>query len=521
MTPREKEIRQKLKDNFQHYALKCLKIRSKSGVVIPFVLNKAQLYIHELVEQQRRETGKVRAIILKGRQQGCSSYIEGRFYWRVTHNIGFQAFILTHALDATDNLFKMAQRYHENCPALVKPTVRTSNAKELIFDKLDSGYKIGTAENKSVGRSSTIQLFHGSECGFWNNANEHAKGIMQAVPNEQNTEIFLESTANGVGNYFHEQWQQAEAGMNDFIPIFVPWFWDDGYKVSVTQDFKPTDDEYDLILHHNLSHEQLAWRRIKINELSAGGGDGTKFFAQEYPCNAQEAFNQVDDDVFIPARISVAAANMEAEKYGPLLIGVDPARFGDDRTAIIRRRGRVLFGKKTYLKHDTMQIAGICHNIIVNERPTKMFIDVGGLGAGVYDRLLELGHDQIIVAVNSAVKATDEHRFYNKRSEMWGTFKEWLQDLPVSIPNDNELLSDISSVRYKFDSKGRLIIEKKEDMKKRGVRSCDIADAICMTFFYPVSAYNSVRLESDKKAQMITKSFRTANKIKSRIYQRN
>ena len=170
----EKAIRQRLKDDFVHYASKCLRIRTKSGSIETFALNKAQLYIHEQLEKQKGETGKVRALILKGRQQGVSTLIGGRFYHKVSHHFGMQAFILTHALDATQNLYKMAQRYYENTPAPVKPQVTTSNSKELIFGVLDSGYKLGTAENKAVGRSSTIQLLHASEVAFWNNAAEHA-----------------------------------------------------------------------------------------------------------------------------------------------------------------------------------------------------------------------------------------------------------------------------------------------------------------------------------------------------------
>ena len=133
MDERERKIRQKLKDDFVHFANKCLKIRSKEGQIHPFTLNRAQLYIHAKLEEQKRSTGKVRAVILKGRQQGCSTLVGGRFYHQVIHRYGAQAFILTHAMDATQNLYKMAQRYYENTPALIKPEVTTSNAKELIF----------------------------------------------------------------------------------------------------------------------------------------------------------------------------------------------------------------------------------------------------------------------------------------------------------------------------------------------------------------------------------------------------
>ena len=124
----------------------------------------------------------------------------------------------------------MAARYHEHCPELVKPQTGATNAKELSFDTLDSGYRVATAGSKGVGRSQTIHYFHGSEVAFWPNANEHSAGALQAVPNENETEIILESTANGLGNYFHEQWQQAEAGIGDYIAIFIPWFLHQEYR---------------------------------------------------------------------------------------------------------------------------------------------------------------------------------------------------------------------------------------------------------------------------------------------------
>jgi hypothetical protein len=166
LTTRERRIRLKLRDDFAYYAAKCLKIRSKSGAIEPLILNRAQLHVHERLEAQKATTGRVRALILKGRQQGCSTYVEGRYYHRVSHGRGLRAFILTHEDAATQNLFEMVTRYHEHCHPLVKPSTGSANAKELNFDGLDSAYKVGTAGTKGVGRSSTLQLFHGSEVGF-------------------------------------------------------------------------------------------------------------------------------------------------------------------------------------------------------------------------------------------------------------------------------------------------------------------------------------------------------------------
>jgi hypothetical protein len=493
MDQREKQIRQRLKDDFTHYANKCLKIRTKSGSIEPLELNKAQEYIHSRLQEQKERTGKVRALILKGRQQGCSTYVGARFYHHVTYNFGCQAFIMAHEKDATNNLYEMAKRYYEYTPDLVKPQLSKSNAKELVFGKLSSGYKLGTAENKKVGRSATIQLLHGSEVAFWNNSDEHAKGLLQAVPNAINSEIILESTANGVGNYFHTEWQKAESGVSDFIAIFVPWFWQSEYTETVESNFKRTPEEEDLAQFYDLSDEQLTFRRKKIIQLSVNGADGAKAFCQEYPMCAAEAFVLTGEDNYIDASIVQLARKTELpthyqRSYGPMVLGVDPARFGDDRTAIIRRRGRIAYKLESHIKQDTMQVAGIVYQIIINENPAKVCIDSGGLGAGVIDRLRELApNPEIIVPVNFGGKPLNSLKYKNKKAEMWGEMREWLaqDDEPVQIPDSDELQSDLCNTKYRVDSSNRLEMESKEHQKRRGIRSSDMADALALTFAVP------------------------------------
>lgn len=484
MTPKEKEIRQRLKDDFEHYAPRCLKIRTKAGKVLPFELNEAQKYIHKRVEEQRAKTGKVRAIILKGRQQGCSTYVEGRFYWRVSHSKGVRAFILTHEEDATNNLFELAERYHENCPALVKPSAGASNAKELYFDKLDSGYKVGTAGNKAVGRSSTVQLFHGSEVGFWPNAQQHAAGIIQAIPDEPGTEAFLESTANGIGNYFHQQWQAAESGESEYIAIFVPWYWQPEYKKAVPTGFRLTAEEQEYKDAYKLTLEQMAWRRAKIVELK----DET-LFKQEYPATAAEAFQVSGQDPYIKSETVMKARKAEAEPYGDKKLGVDPARFGDDRTSICFRQGRKVHWIRSYSKKSTMEVAGLVLQAIKEIGADQVAIDVGGLGAGVYDRMTELVDQSQtqLVQVNSSNSPLDETKYTNKRAEMWGEIREWLEKQPAQIPDSDELQADLTQIRYAYDSSNALKMERKEEMKKRGFRSPDTADALGLTFAEPVN----------------------------------
>jgi hypothetical protein len=262
LSQRERAIRQRLRDDLAHYAARCLKIRTKAGKIEPLLFNRMQKHLHSRIKvHAHQNAGRVRVLILKARQQGCSTYVGARFYHKATHARGQQVFILTHEQDATDNLFDMAVRFHEHCPELVKPHTGAANAKELVFDRLDSGYSVGTAGSKAVGRSKTLQLFLGSEVAHWPNARDHFAGVMQAVPDLPGTEVILESTGHGVGGEFHERWQQAEAGIGDYEAIFVPWFWSDEYRREVPPGLVLDDEELECM-------QCTAWSSIKWS----GGG---------------------------------------------------------------------------------------------------------------------------------------------------------------------------------------------------------------------------------------------------------
>ena len=338
-------LRRRLATDYQFFAAERLRIRSKGGAIEPLVFNRAQRHIHAELEAQRAATGKVRALILKGRQQGCSTYVGGRYYHRATHARGLKVFILSHEEQATKNLFEMVERFHDNWPD--RPATGVANASELYFDVLDSGYKVGTAGNRGVGRSATLQLLHGSEVAFWPHAQTHVAGVLQAVPDEAGTEVILESTANGVGNMFHKMWRDAEAGLSGYIAVFVPWYWQDEYRRPLEGGPRSgpgmlTAEEHDYAVRYGLDDEQMAWRRMKIAEL----GDAD-LFAQEYPATAAEAFRMSGHDSFIAPALLARARTASCEPSGPLVIGYDPAWLGGalgDRPGqagqAVRRRGR-------------------------------------------------------------------------------------------------------------------------------------------------------------------------------------
>jgi hypothetical protein len=487
MTERERTIRLRLKNDLEYYSTR-LKIRTKAGAVAPLVFNRAQKYIHSRLEEQRARTGRVRALILKGRQQGCSTYVGARFYHRTTHGRGLRTFILTHEDAATQNLFEMVNRYHEHCPALVKPSTGAANAKELNFDRLDSGYKIGTAGTKGVGRSSTLQLFHGSEVAFWPHAETHASGVLQAIADAPGTEVILESTANGLGNLFHKMWRDAENGVSDYQAIFVPWYWQDEYRKAVPANFSPDDEELEYAEMYGLDDEQLSWRRAKIVELK-----DPVLFKQEYPATAAEAFQMSGHDSYIPPALVAKARKTVCEPFGPLVIGFDPAWMGADRASMAFRRGRCVLKVESKSKLDTMQGAGWAKQVIDQHQPKRMFIDVGGVGAGVYDRLREMGYGDIVRAVNFGSSPLEPERPdgggpLNRRAEMWMKSKEWLEDpAGAQIPDSDSLQADACGPSYKWDSSTRLKLESKEDMRRRDVPSPDEWDAVALTFAEPVA----------------------------------
>lgn len=479
---RERALR-KVRESVEVHAAHCAKIKDKSGRIVPFVFNRAQRYVHERLEEQLAATGKVRALVLKGRQQGVSTYIGERFYQKVTTR-GLSAFIIAHEDKATKNLYEMVRRYQTHNP--LAPSTKASNAMELLFSAMDCGYKLATAGSKDVGRSNTVQLLHGSEFGFWANAQTHLAGLGNTVPDVDGSEIILESTGNGVGNAFHLMWQQAEAGIGEYIAIFVPWYWQDEYRAPVKPDLVLSDDDIKYQAAYGIELEQMQWRQNKI--LSYGQGFEW-LFDQEYPATASLAFQSSTQNPLISPHDVMASVNSEyAAMSAPLVVGCDPAGDGvndADRTAIAFRRGRVAFRVEYHSGLSTMQIAGKLASYYDEFVVDGLFVDKGGLGAGVYDRLVELNIP--VIGVNSASRATDHERYENKRAEMWWTMKEWFEDHPTRIPNDAALISDITAPQPRESSNGRKLLEKKDDMKKRQVRSPDGGDALALTFAEPVA----------------------------------
>lgn len=309
----------KIKSDFPWYSEKFLKIRDKNSKLVPFKLNDAQI-IMERIDQYCYENNIMRRyIVLKARQMGFSTYTEGKLFHK-TANTEFQnSLIIAHEDRATQNLFNMSKLYYEELPELIRPMKRYSNEKALSFENpsnddnekqknpgLRSKITVHTANTVEAGRSATVHNLHASEVAFFPDARTTMLGLLQCVPDTIETMVVLESTANGVGGYFYDIWQQATKGENDFIPLFFPWFTDSTYsrpfrseaeKISFIEEVEALHTSHDGKKHRSyeselrekfdLTYEQLNWRKWCIKNKCGGDEDS---FRQEYPSTPEEAF---------------------------------------------------------------------------------------------------------------------------------------------------------------------------------------------------------------------------------------
>ena len=482
----------RLRDDFAYFGSECLRIRNKSGDIEPFVFNDAQKVLHAALEKQRTEKGWVRAIILKGRQQGISTYTAARFYHKTAMRRGINTYILAHEQAASDNLFGIVDRYQRNSP--LAPHVGVCNAKELVFDKLDSSYIVATAGTKAGGRSRAVSLFHGSEVAFWSNAPDHFAASVQGVPLMPGTEVILESTSAGAGGEFYERCNDAISGRGDYILVFLPWWLSSEYQRTPDPGFALSTDaedgemsEAEYAAAHGLSLAQMAWRRAKILELRSA-----TLFQREYPATVAEAWTAPPGHEPFISPLSVARARKrKTPAAGPLILGVDPASNGGDRFSVAARRGMRVLWVRHRNKIDTLEGTAWIASLIDELAPARVNIDAGNIGAAIITNLKSKGprYANLVRGVNFG--GTSEAKLArpkvpgpkNRRAEMWQRSKDWLDSSEgAAIPDDDALQADATSPRLKPLLTNDFLLESKDDMRKRSVRSPDLWDSVVLTF---------------------------------------
>jgi hypothetical protein len=309
----------------------------------------------------------------------------------------------------------------------------------------------------NIGRGARSSIYFKDESAFY----DRPELIEAALSQTSNCRIDV-STPNGSGNPFYRRRHSGKT------KVFTFHWRDDPRK----------DD---------------SWYQEQCNKLDV------TIVAQEIDID----YNASVNDAYIPGPLVEDAqknAITDVEAIGPLQLTVDPARFGDDKTALMLRQGRVVFWFREFEKMDTMAIAGLVRDIVASSpHPVEQVaVDVIGIGAGVVDRLLEFPETKkITVGVNSSIRLSDG-RNYNMRAWMWRNMKDWLSDAPVVLPDYPGLKAELCALKYTYQN-GLLLIEDKKKAKERGIKSPNLADALALSFAEPV-----IELEEDYSGYQVS-----------------
>lgn len=281
------------------------------------VIHPAQLTLFRKVNECLNTKRPIRIIVLKARQIGISTAIEALAFTVAFTLMRMRAMIVAHEMGSSEHLLSMSQNYFDEFEFKDFYTQKNKSAKILSWVETKSQMSISTAKNTGSGRSRTIQFLHGSEVAFWDNADLLMTGLAQAVPDLPLSFIFMESTANGIGNYFNTAWVEACKGENDFIPMFFPWYTHPEYKASHINIpmIKGQFDQEEIHLVQLMRDppkerwndwtvtpldnveilDRLSWRRWAIKNKC---DSNILKFHQEYPTTPEEAFISTGTNIF-------------------------------------------------------------------------------------------------------------------------------------------------------------------------------------------------------------------------------
>lgn len=325
--------------SLKDYAEDLLMVQTIDGQILPLKFNNVQLALDEIINDIRQNGRLVRIIIDKLRRAGCSTYFAARNFWLANMNPHTNALMITHEPEATDTIFTMHKRFYANLPKPLRPSVLYDNRKALVFNTksrvggLDSEIKCGTAGKENLGSSQLVNFSHWSEFSKWPESVVDAliSSLMPTIPKTPESELAIESTANGIGNRYHAMywasrykykmylddkgqlaWKceidvHADEG-NTWSAVFIPWFVFEKCQLTVAswerqtgQKFVLTPEEKEFVEIHlsgvpkTQANQKMAWRRLSIADDFKGD---VRRFNQEFPATDYESFISSGESAF-------------------------------------------------------------------------------------------------------------------------------------------------------------------------------------------------------------------------------
>lgn len=415
--------------------------------VVPFILfPKQREFIGWLLQRWlQREDG----LVEKSRDMGLSWLTVGFAAWMMLFKTGTVVGFGSRKESYVDqignpaSLFWKVREFINLLPAEFQPEGwdATKHAPFMKIQNPENGSFITGEAGDNIGRGNRTSIYFVDEAAFL----EHPESADAALSQTSNCRLYV-STPNGAGNPFYRRAHDGKT--KKFV-----FDWRDD----------PRKDE--------------AWYEKQKATLDP------VVLAQE----VDRSYTASVANAFIPGELVMAASRkgpMDVIPYGPILMGIDVARFGDDGSSITLRQGRVLLRQINFRGADVVDVAGRAKEVYREQMGDiqQIAVDTIGIGSGVAD-ILRRDFGDIVVDVNSSLRMSDG-KSYNLRAHMWREMREWLK-AGASIPNDNELITDLTALQYGYKG-GELLLESKQDAKKRGIKSPDRADSLALTFAYPV-----------------------------------
>jgi len=371
-----------------------LQIVDKKNQLVKFTLNEEQSRLLDHVEFCLENDLPIRMIVLKARQIGATTFFTALGFWFAAMNRNITYGIVAHLLKSAESIFQKCKVFYNNLPRELQPATTQMSSEGITFDKkngmgINSKIQFATV-SEGVFRGQTLSYLHLTECAFWEgNVQAIENSLAPTVSINPRTMIVRESTANGY-NFFKDDWDRAVSGKSEYTPFFFGWQDHKEYKLPVPKDFKLTDKEEQIKKKHNVTDEQLMWRRYQIDNNY--GGNET-WFAQENPMTPEEAFVAAGTGVFDSETIMAGyESSVEPEKvvlesvpmFEKLLVWEYPEN-GTEK----------IYAEKAQWSDEKQQYEMVMTDLVVEERnyatPYTIGIDTSGMGAD-YNQLVVINN---------------------------------------------------------------------------------------------------------------------------------
>lgn len=340
---------------YQKAIEKLFLIVNKEAKSVSFNLNNPQSIINNALKDWD--------LILKARQEGISSLLLAIFAVDFLTVENVRCVVIAHEAGATQRLFDKVKFYLESLkqtfPGELPYKLKYNSRTELVNTEKNSIFYIGTAGSRTFGRGDTVHNCLASEFAFWPNQEKIFTGLLQAVPKEGR--LIIETTANGVGNYFHSLWKKSQSTGSSFKTHFLPWFLLSEYSLPITGSFVPTDEEKELQQAYTLTNEQMNWRRWKISQMNGN----IDLFNQEFPATAEEAFIVSGNPIWSPTMLKRFLLKCKTPlKIGNLVGAYEP--FFEDN-----EKGMLKIWKDPVRGHDYVIGSDVAEGLEVNGEGEK------------------------------------------------------------------------------------------------------------------------------------------------------